>query len=367
MTRRLLIVRLLIAALMLASALGPVTGRAAATDDSISFSIGRGVSREDADYVMEGTRLAEHVLSADFGFETSETIHVSARQQGAPGNLDIVAASTGPSIIVYTGSPGWKESAPFERIGVIVHEYVHVFQDQALGGRDEPTASWFEEGLAEYVRTRAIVGLGLVKQADVDGYRAYILNENPPNFDLAEIERLSSFQSETPNVYDLSYFALSLLFEAHDLSTVPRYYAEIAGGTDWHDAFGDVFDETPAAFYDEFDSWKSGLVATTMPPDAYEPAKPIAVEAKVRLTKPAKSIDPGSQALFLALTNPQAICRWQIAYGDSVVPAAEHLTFADGVGRVFWLYALPREAPSGPATVTIDCGANAATGTTAIA
>jgi hypothetical protein len=340
----------------------PVADVRADQRPNVQFSIGRGVSQEDADYIIEGTRLAIDVLTDEVRITLPETVFVSAREQSSPQNPSIIAASIGPSVVVYTGSTGWRTSPPFERVSVLVHELTHVMETAAIGESGTSSAAWFDEGLSEYLRGRALFERGLVKQADVDGYQAYQLALASSTIRLADIERLADFQRAVAPVYSLSYFAIAYLFDDIALATIARYYAEIGSGTPWPMAFADAFGQTPDDFYRAFDEWFVGIVAPAAEPAAFDRVtlRTDGVIVRVRRTS-IPAAHPGDQVIFLAASQPGAVCQWQLTYAGKPIPAAGHLTFADGAGRLFWLLTLPEDVPAGTATVGIECGASPAT------
>ena len=132
-----------------------------AADTGATYSIGNNVSAPDASWVMEGVTMAhQYVAETLTGF--SEPLVVNVRDSDDTTGRGAVAFYGGNYIVVFTGSPGWAMLAPFDRVHVIVHEYLHAWQDAAMRSGESDLPAWLIEGSAEYLSYDAVARLGLV-------------------------------------------------------------------------------------------------------------------------------------------------------------------------------------------------------------
>src|SRR5215207_5972044 len=142
-----------------------------ATAEDLHFYIGPTIGADDAMYIREGIRLAQDYVREELGAEVETPTIVNAVPAEPRNGSDLVGLSTSHSLVVFTGSEGWQETAPFDRVHVVVHEYMHVVQ-QELGGDRLDAPLWLDEGIAEYVGFQAVIEAGLVSDQDVEDYNA---------------------------------------------------------------------------------------------------------------------------------------------------------------------------------------------------
>src|SRR5687767_14384791 len=158
----------------------------AAADTDISFSFGSAVSTEDASYVTEGVAMARDYVASTLS-EVSAPLVINVRSTDDSTGGGAVAFYGGNYIVVFTGSPGWVALSPFDRVHVVVHEYIHAWQHQSLGEDEHALPAWFIEGMAEYLSYDAISRRGLVRPQAVRDYHAWSVQSAP---DLAGLEEL---------------------------------------------------------------------------------------------------------------------------------------------------------------------------------
>ena len=82
-------------------------------------------------------RFAQDYLKEIYDYGPADPLVVNIRNSSDPADPGVVAYSGGDFLVVYTGSQGWVEASPFDRLHVIVHEYVQVYQFDFAGRGDE--------------------------------------------------------------------------------------------------------------------------------------------------------------------------------------------------------------------------------------
>jgi hypothetical protein len=347
--------------LVLSFMLVPSTHHALAEKTGASFSINASekVTDEDIGYVEEGILLAQNYLMENFDFEVSQPTIVNVRSTGAPGNQSEVAASTMDSIVIYTKSHGWYAAPPFSRIGTVIHEYVHVYQHNALKDGTTLVPAWMIEGTAEYFSTDALIGHGLVSRGDADLYNLWALSQTPELGNLDEYESIQAYQQESASVYALSFFGMQYLANEHGLQSIADFFARAGEGYTWEDAFSSAFGVEPADFYAEFAAARDGFILATNPPRAYAELDPQEIAASTRAIKAPTAISAGALVIVTAQSEPNARCIFYFS-GDSIDLSEE--TTVDGSGNLFWIAIIPEDTPPQRVEFSIDCGGGEALG-----
>jgi hypothetical protein len=320
------------------------------------FSIDAAVSDEDANHVMEGIRLAQDFFIEEIGPEIDREVHVSVLPNADPLDVELMAASMGRSIIVYTGSVGWQLSAPSMKISTIVHEYTHYYQYLMTGLGNSESPAWFEEGLAEYLSLVALSELLIVDRADIESYRAGQLSRFPPDRTLSELESFESFNTAGAAGYPLAYFGVAKLFEDTGPGAVTGYYSLLAAGMPFDEAFTLTFGLTPADHYQQFERWMSTLGGASEIPADVAIFEGISLQSPVRIVEMPERAGIDDQILVRARTIEASACSLSLTSGLPAIEILERNTFADGDGDVFWLLTISAETVSGNGSVTIDCG-----------
>jgi len=326
-----------------------------AADTDVTFSIGNNVSTADASWVMEGVTLAhQYVAETLTGF--SEPLVVNIRDSDDTTGRGAVAFYGGDYIVVFTGSPGWAMLAPFDRIHVVVHEYLHAWQDAAIRSGENALPAWLIEGSAEYLSYDAVARLGLVDPRAVRDYHAWAIQSASHLSALEDLEARVAFYGERGPVYSLGYLAIDNLLADGSPDQLVDFARRIRLGQDWHNAFSAEFGQDIAAFYRSFASYRSDLIAPTRIPDPFAAVYPVEMKSPVSIDTAPPDIAAGDQLLVLGDTQPGAICQFSLDTAERA-SAISGSTFADASGRLFWLVTVPDEVASGAAEITADCGA----------
>lgn len=335
----------------------PVAGAAAR---GVSFSVGESVSLNDEQDVREGVQLARDYLKTTLAAEVTGDLIINVRQASDPTNPGLVGFSGGDFIVIYTGSSGWINASPFNRIHVVVHEYLHVYQHDLTGFGDDLLPAWLIEGTADYLAYDAVAEIGLIAPRAVRDYQAWAVAEGPDLSELAAYESLPAFQDAAGPVYNLSYLAVQFLLADLAPEALGRYFAAINDGFDWQPAFVRTFGRDMQSFYTAFDEWRHELLPPAVIPRAFRSVRASDEGAPVEITALAESVATGQQITLLAQTTPGGSCKLRLRMADKK-PALTHRTTADATGLLFWLVTIAKTATLGPATVTVDCGGDPGT------
>ncbi|HEY7032459.1 MAG TPA: collagenase [Thermomicrobiales bacterium] len=328
----------------------------------VDFSVGDTVSSRDEQDVREAVRFAQDYLQELYDYAPADPLVVNIRNSSDPADPGAVAYSGGDFLVVYTGSQGWVEASPFDRLHVIVHEYLHVYQFDFAGRGDDAAPAWLHEGMAEYLSYQAVIERGLVRARAVADYQAWAVAQADEGLDLKTVESLRAFQSAEGPIYPLSYLAIAYLVEDGNTRDLDRFFRTVGEGADWRSAFAAVFGRDVDAFYEAFARWRSELIAPTNMPKAFAPVKASTVPADAAIETVATAAAVGEQTTVVAETEPGAQCKLRLRSGNR--PAMVNRgSVADAGGLVFWLVTIPAELPPGPATVTVSCGGERSTAT----
>lgn len=326
--------------------------------EEIHYYIGSSLDAQDAMYIREGVRLGQDYVHDKLGANVETPTIVNAVPAAPRGNTDLVGLSTFHALVLYTGSDGWRRAAPFDRVHVVVHEYMHVVQQELAGDRGGAPL-WIDEGSAEYVGYQAVIDAGLVSAADVESYNAANVVDGPRLPPLTAVERAADFQSQPSNVYGLAYLAVKRLV-ADRPSSLRRYYQRLGQGDDWQTAFQSAFRVTPSDFYDAFEASRPDLRAPAGTPAPFVSTDEIDAPAAVSLATAPSSIGRGQQLRLVASSEPGVRCTLTVS-----TRAGKQLlnqpTFADSTGLVFWLWTVPADVRRAAVTAAVSCGADPVT------
>ena len=332
----------------------PVTA-ATRSGSTPTFSISSSVSAEDAAYVVEGVALAEDYVAWTLD-ELTGRLTINVRGTDDTTSTGAVAFSGGDFIVVFTGSPGWAALSPANRIRVVIHEYIHEFQHDALGDGLHALPAWFVEGMAEYLSYDAVLMLGLLEGRAIADYHAWAIASAVNLPGLQRLETDDAFYHEIGPTYSLAYLALNVLMEGHDPGNLIAFLDRIEDGQTWQEAFRNTFGQSVSDFYATFATTRAELIAPVRPPLQFAPTLPVWVNGAAGIDSAPKTARPGEQILVRGHSEAGAICRFELDSEGS----AEDLsatTFADAAGRFFWLVTLSSATQVGGARITAQCGA----------
>jgi hypothetical protein len=346
--------RLILAAALLFSMLqqAAFTETTAAAGLEFRFHTDEGVTAEDESYVREGLRLAQDFLSDDVGVTVTGDVNVNLRSSGAPLNPGEIAEARNGYIAYFTESMGWTRSSPTFRIEVVIHEFVHVYQTEALGRSSSPVPAWMMEGSAEYLAAEALISRGLLEREDADAYRYWSIADVSLD-PLAEYETVGAFRQADARVYGLAYLGVDALIEAAGTEAIGAFFADVGSGNDWAAAFEAAFAVTPGDFYRTFEQGRRDFPEPANPPAVYADVDPTESASPVRITDASGFVAPGEQLLVQARSEPNARCTAYL-WGESLDLA--HETTADGAANLFWLVTIPGDTPLQSAEISVDCG-----------
>jgi hypothetical protein len=333
----------------------PLAASASASDSKISYSIPKTVSAEDAVYVREGITLAQTYVTENLSDISSTPLVINVRNSDDPTNAHSVAFSSAGYIVFFTGSPGWIRLSPFDRVHVVVHEYIHAYQYAKLHDDEDSLPAWFLEGMAEYLSYDAVIQLGLVRAQDVRDYQAWAVASNPGLSTLDNLEDPNAFYSEYGPVYSLAYLAFDDLLSGHSPAALDRLFIEIRADHNWQSAFEDVFGQDLDSFYRAFAEAQDELIAPVSRPDPFVPINPVKFKSAVSIDSITNADALGEQMTVLAYAHAGAICQLRLR-GEESGEAITRTTFADASGHLFWLVTIPATMGQGPAAMTATCG-----------
>jgi hypothetical protein len=347
----------LVAALLALTA--GIGGPGPALAEEVQFYVGSSISAEDAMYVREGIRLGQDYVRERLGAELGQKTIVNAVPAAPRAGATVVGVSTSHAVVVYTGSEGWRRSAPFDRVHVVVHEYMHVVQEDLASDRGSSTPLWIDEGIAEYVGYQAVIEAGLISAEDVERFNAANVVFGPSLPPLAEVESRRAYQAQPANIYGLSYLAVQQLVGDRPES-ISRYYEKIGAGASWRAAFQSAFRINPTDFYEAFETYRPRIQAPFNVPTPFAPADEYEYPAAVFLDSAPESIERGEQLLIIAGSDAGVRCSLTVSTRAGT-ELLNQPTFADPTGLLFWLWTVPADSRRAAVTAAISCGADPVT------
>ena len=348
---------LLVVALTALATLSQFSTDALAASHDVRFSISDDVTAEDEAYVREGISLAEDYLRDTLDAGIDDDLVVNVRDTADPSDDSTLAFANDDFLVVFTGSPYWDTLAPFLRMQTVIHEYVHIYQFDALGDSEESAPMWLIEGMAEYLGFDAMERLGVVDHDAIVDYQAWAVLASGYEVErLQDIESVWDYQSAEGPVYSLSYLAVSRLLGDLPSPGLKRYIEDVQDGATWQEAFPDAFGMEADEFYDDFEQWvEDDLLAPRRIPTSFREIYPVEQQSPVTILSSSEEIQPGDQAIVLAETERGSACRFTLR-DENGERMATMDTFADRSGVVFWLVTIPEDSLAGQSEVLVDCG-----------
>jgi hypothetical protein len=258
-------------------------------------------------------------------------------------------------MVVFTGSPGWISMAPFDRVHVAVHEFIHAWQDGVDGDSTSEAPAWLTEGLAEYLSYDAVSRLGLVDQGSVRDYQALLVSAAADLPPLGDLEQAEAFYGEHGPTYSLAYLAVDQLISASSPESLVDFFHGTRFVPDWRNAFSAAFGLEVTDFYRAFATNVDELIAPRRIPASFDYVFAEPRHSPVSIDTSPETVDPGEQLLIQANSEPGAICQFQLESGDESGELTG-TTFADATGHFFWLVTVPTSIEVGPASVAVACG-----------
>jgi len=327
--------------------------------NAVEFIIDPAVSDEDLVAITEGVRLAQGFVVSELGVSIDDVLYVTAFPIASPGNPTLAGSSVGSGIVLYTGYAAWAESVtPLERIGVVVHEYIHAYQQWISNGESIRSAAWFEEGLAEYLSVSAMAQLRISDSSDFDALFDHLLWISTPPVSLAQLESPIEFYAHGAGVYPLSYFAVArlLAYTGANYTNIDTYYLNLGDGLSFEDAFQAEFGISTLQYYEEFERVRGTLGSLQLPPDDFIILEGTRTPSPVSLSIAPTLLVRDHQFLFLADTAPGTVCRLRIILDEADASLVNRSTFANGSGELFWLVTIPADISPSAGTLTVTCG-----------
>jgi hypothetical protein len=333
----------------------PAISAAATAGPELTFSIGDDVSPEDEVMVREGALLARDYVAATLSPLRSEEIIINVRNSRDTTGGHAAAFSGGDYIVVFTRSAGWRSIAPFDRIHVVVHEYIHSWQASLAGDEGSRAPLWLIEGTAEYLAYDAVAQEGFVREREVTDAHAWSVLDAPEMSELQDLEGRDAFYGEPGPVYSLAYLAVADLVGDGSPADIDRFFELMGSGEPWPDAFATAFGQDVDAFYSSFARARQDLIGPRNQPDPFTNVDGTHSESPVVLNALPEDVAAGEQVTILAQSDPGATCSLRLRSADSG-ERLNRTTVTDGAGRLFWLVTIPAEFAAGPVDLAATCG-----------
>jgi hypothetical protein len=287
------------------------------TAGAASFEFRDGVSTEDESYVREGMSLAQRYVAEHLTTTADPPVSIEVRATDDTVCGYAVACTNRSLIVVFTASPGWIQSAPFARVQTLVHEYVHVHQNDVLAEDADTPPAWFIEGMAEYLGFDAVIRQGLIRRQDVRDYEAWVTDLYPDMPSLAGLEDWDDFQDESAEVYSLAYLAIEELMEAREPADLDRFLIQVHLTHEWRASFQKVFARDVNAFYREIEVKRDELIAPVSMPKPFKLFTPQFIASPLRIELGADAYETGKQLTVLGRSEAAAVCRIRLQSQES--------------------------------------------------
>lgn len=350
------VARLLLVFALLGALTGTVTppGTVAAQTD-ITFVFDDEVAPADEWLVREGIRYARSYAAEHLGRVTERNFEVDARPVQEFPNAGYVA---GNAIYISTENSVWLESSPLHRLKIVIHEYFHLIQFEAVPD-SRPVPRWLLEGSAELFAYQAVAALGLVDFAAVVDYWILGMFHDPATAGVP----LEAMEQPEPAIacclYSVSPLAVIELLKAGGWPSF-LHYLDIFSGMPPEDSFSESFDRSLSDFYAEFASSRQSM--TTVGADRtalWLPWFSVEGVADVWSLSAWSPVERGGQAYLSGWTAPGIACSltFTSASGNELLTQVTH---ANSDGQVFWLWSVRTRLSEGAARADVTCGANVA-------
>jgi hypothetical protein len=141
------------------------------------------------------------------------------------------------------------------RVGFIAHELTHTLQYELALGRRGTSEQWLREGFADWVASRVLATLGVVRKEDFEARRTREYRSGAgPLPGLAEMVTFEAWmaalstRADAPPVLAKAFLAVDLLVERHGTAGVIHYFTRFAGSDDRLGHFTTAFGEPLPAF-----------------------------------------------------------------------------------------------------------------------
>lgn len=316
------------------------------------------VSEMDKIIISEGVKFAQHYADGLFPAALSASLYVTAQANPHPTRIDLAGQAVGSAIVFYTGSEAWSSITALEKLGVVVHEYVHGIQHAISNGNNLASAAWFEEGFAEYVSVAAMASLTITDQSTIDAFYRNLSSYVSKSITLDELESHSMWDKQGAEVYPFSYFALGYLLEitGTGIADVARLYSDLSNGKSFGEAFVIAFGIPLTSFYERFEIWRDGWDPPGPIPQDYLMPTEGPPSSAVSFIEAPFLLVMNQQVLYLALSDPGADCRLKLETDRVGGALVDHSTIANGDGELFWLVTIPELAEPSLGTVSVSCG-----------
>lgn len=334
----------------------PASTQAAGT--LAQFEVEDGVSEEDAALVAEGIRFAQDFFLGEVGATIDRSVNVTIKAGTESIGSDVIAYSTGPSIVILTGSPGWWSTPPAEKLATVVHEYTHFYQYLMLGHGAGESISWVDEGVAEYVSYTALSDVGILDAGSIESHNVHLLRSTDIDSSLAELEASGSTYGISGPDYVVSHLAMARLLDDIGFEAIHTFYSLVADDVEFDSAFLTAFGIAPELYAQGFDTWLESAPGSVVGPADFDVRRGESLESPVRLVAAPTVVEFDGQILIVARTVRASTCELGVRYGKGPHDPLERITFADGDGDVFWLLTLPETPRAGSVHFSIGCGAD---------
>jgi len=216
----------------------------------VQLSVAAAVAPADEALVAAGLEAAVNFVTREFG-AVERPVCVELRIDNARAGTAVTIRNR---ILVFTTDGGWNRPYSWLLTRAAAHEYVHVWAIETandFSAADSPSygPGWLTEGIPEYLSMRIILENGLAHEGEAAGFSATLLRLSS-----ARLQDLQWLPLPSPEDYAVAELAVSRLVDAAGIAAIDRYYAALAQGIDWEQAFEEAFLTAPDRFVADFDS-----------------------------------------------------------------------------------------------------------------
>jgi hypothetical protein len=334
----------------------------------VTYLFGDSVSAADEYFIREGVRFAQDYAIATFGSDLSRKLVV----QVIYDPTDYVSYARDYRININTST--FATMPPLVRLKFLVHEYFHLWQEDASKRRFSSPSEvhalgpqWLIEGSAEYVGLHSLRATGIVSPEEIRQRMIQLANGahsgTPPILpQLAEFQTHQDLMSRPEAsccLYDLSALAIEILVGDNGPPALGAYFRALGESQEpWEAVFARTFGLSVEEFYSSFEEQRASMLAGSTGVDAsqllFVPAFNSA-PAPIGLGAVPETAFPGEQLLVYGWTGAGATCELRVP--DDAAEAPDVLpTFADAYGLVFWLWSVPDEPGQRLISLEFDCG-----------
>lgn len=247
---------------------------AAAEASLLRFDIAADVPQDQIDLIKTGIGIGQAYLDRVYGggippdVQSTITVKVEATGKGNPdgGACCTALAKSGIRPYFDVRHPNWNQNTAgrgwtteTDNMKSVIHEYVHAWQASlgAMTYHSQPLGNWMDEGIAEYVAYGALVDAGRMTQTDADRMEF--------NSSLgAELGKpLKRFDNTNTPVWvgHVGYLAIEWLVASAPAGqqSLRALAIDIGKKKSVDAAFKDAFGLSRAAFYRQFEVWRTAI------------------------------------------------------------------------------------------------------------